>query len=183
MSISNLISKLPVNREYPGFVTIANNKQCKLNPEVFSLITENVHSETKPYLLHTACSQMSAEGNLSPSLRYVLSKVLVGLTGDLCSGHIYWHDNRLTFHSTVFWVSLCRKLLSLLVKALALCPLLGEHTCLCEHIPLHKGSLGSEESGNPKEAPDSKEKEKEGKMGKQRGGYRRQYVGKVTHKS
>lgn len=126
---------------------------------------------------------MSAEGNLSPSLRYVLSKVLVGLTGDLCSGHIYWHDNRLTFHSTVFWVSLCRKLLSLLVKALALCPLLGEHTCLCEHIPLHKGSLGSEESGNPKEAPDSKEKEKEGKMGKQRGGYRRQYVGKVTHKS
>lgn len=77
--------------------------------------------------------------------------------------------NGLTFHNTVSWVSFHMKR-SLLVKAVALSLLLGEHTCLCKHIHLHKSSLPSQESGNPPRKPDSKEKEEEGKMGKQRGG-------------
>lgn len=82
----------------------------------------------------------TAVGNPSSDLKYILSKTLAGLTTDLPSGGLFWPSSPASPPTSLFWVSLCTKLiLSLLAKALALALFLSKHTYVWKHTHLARG--------------------------------------------
>ena len=90
----------------------------------------------KLYLLHAAYSQMNCSGKPKPQSEiHSLQHAWGSHQRSSLWRHILAQINCLTFHITIFWVSLHMKLSSPL-KALALALLLGEYTCIDKHVRL-----------------------------------------------